>query len=231
MGVVNILGGNIVAKKNSRPTSIRSYHHGDLRRALIEAALELLTEEQNWTFSLREVARRASVSHNAPYNHFADKRDLLAEIAASGFRTLRDRMKASIANVDRADVALVSTGVVYVRFGLENPAFYRLMFGSVLGASEEDRPEAYVSAANEAKAVLVAVIERGAKTGVFPGLQGDPKQVQIAALCAWSTVHGFTMLVIDGLANGLPRRAINAIAKQVTQTLADGLKAITHSKS
>jgi AcrR family transcriptional regulator len=231
MGVVNILGGNIVAKKNSRPTSIRSYHHGDLRRSLIEAALELLTEEQNWTFSLREVARRASVSHNAPYNHFADKRDLLAEIAASGFRTLRDRMKASIANVDRADVALVSTGVVYVRFGLENPAFYRLMFGSVLGASEEDRPEAYVSAANEAKAVLVAVIERGAKTGVFPGLQGDPKQVQIAALCAWSTVHGFTMLVIDGLANGLPRRAINAIAKQVTQTLADGLKAITHSKS
>jgi AcrR family transcriptional regulator len=218
-----------MARRKPRVQSARGYHHGDLRRSLIAAALELLAEEQNWTFSLREVARRANVSHNAPYNHFADKRDLLAEIAASGFRTLRDRMKASIANVDRADVALVNTGVVYVRFGLENPAFYRLMFGSVLGGSEKDRPEVYVSAANEAKAVLVDVIERGARAGVFPGLRADPKHVAIAALSAWSTVHGFTMLVIDGLADGLPRRAVNAIAKQVAQTLANGLRTLTGS--
>jgi AcrR family transcriptional regulator len=214
-------------KKKTRRANGTRYHHGNLRQSLIDAALALLAEEQNWTFSLREVARKANVSHNAPYNHFADKRDLLAEVAASGFLVLRDRMKASIANGDRADVALVNTGVVYVKFGLENPAFYRLMFGSVLGASAEDRPEAYVSAANQAQAVLVEVIQAGARSGVFPGLRNDPKHAQIAALSAWSTVHGFTMLVIDGLADGLPRRAINTIAKGVAQTLTNGLKTIS----
>jgi AcrR family transcriptional regulator len=208
----------------SMSTSARPYHHGDLRRSLIDAALELLAEEQNWTFSLREVARRARVSHNAPYNHFADKQELLAAVAASGFLTLRDRMRKAIERVERPDDALVETAMVYLRFGVENPAFYKLMFGSVLGSAQAERPRVYVKAADEAKAVLVGIIERGAARGVFPALHNNPKRVQVAVLAAWSIVHGLTMLAIDGFTGAMPRRALDAAAEQIAQTLVNGLK-------
>ena len=70
----------------------RPYHHGDLRRAIVTAALEILRETQSLEFSLRELARRAGVSHNAPYKHFADKRELLAAVSAAGFEMLTKRM-------------------------------------------------------------------------------------------------------------------------------------------
>src|SRR6202050_2741658 len=90
------------------------YHHGDLRRALIEAGLALVTEEQDWTFSLREVARRAGVSHNAPYNHFADKRDLLAAVAVVGFAALEQRFRAATSGTANARTAFVKSALVYV---------------------------------------------------------------------------------------------------------------------
>src|ERR1700677_662644 len=91
--------------KQSAPP--RAYHHGDLRRSLVEAALALLSEKQDWAFSLREVARRAGVSHNAPYNHFADKRELLVAVASMGFERLRERMLLAIAGVTNPKTALV----------------------------------------------------------------------------------------------------------------------------
>ena len=83
----------------------RTYHHGDLRRSLINAALALVAEAQDWTFSLREVARRAGVSHNAPYNHFADKQELLAAVAEAGFLALRDKMHKSVSGVEDVEKA------------------------------------------------------------------------------------------------------------------------------
>src|ERR1700678_2545525 len=101
------------------PTKVRSakpqpYHHGDLRRALIETALQLVTEEQDWTFSLREVARRAGVSHRAPYNHFPEKLDLLAAVAAVGFERLRDGMLRAMAGVDESEALLAAICRTYV---------------------------------------------------------------------------------------------------------------------
>src|SRR5271154_4320486 len=122
------------SKVNSPP-----YHHGDLRRSLIEAALALVTERQHWTFSLRQVARRAGVSHNAPYNHFEDKRDLLAAVAAAGFATLGERIHAATSGIENARTALVKSALVYITFGVENPAHYRLMFGSAL-VTAQGRP-------------------------------------------------------------------------------------------
>ena len=75
----------------------RAYHHGDLRRAIVKAALEILRETQSLEFSLRELARRAGVSHNAPYKHFVDKRELLAAVSAAGFEILTKRMAREIA--------------------------------------------------------------------------------------------------------------------------------------
>src|ERR1700733_4941053 len=92
--------------KSRQPEPV-PYHHGDLRRALIAAALAMVTEEQDWTFSLREVARRAGVSPSAPYNHFADKRDLLTDVAASGFQGLRDGLAGAVADLRSAPDAFI----------------------------------------------------------------------------------------------------------------------------
>src|SRR5271165_3369914 len=118
----------------------RPYHHGDLRRAIVRAALEILTETQTLEFSLRELARRAGVSHNAPYKHFADKRELLAAVSAGGFEALTKRMAREIAGQNNARALLLAMLRAYVRQGVENPALYRLMFGGYLSGPLDERP-------------------------------------------------------------------------------------------
>jgi AcrR family transcriptional regulator len=201
----------------------RPYHHGDLRSSLIDAALALVAEEQDWTFSLREVARRAGVSHNAPYNHFADKRDLLAAVGAAGFEILRHRMLAAISGIESAEKALVKSGLVYVNFGVENPAHYRLMFGSVLATAQHGRPEPLVVAGTNAKAVLADIILRGAREGIFVLSPGKKEEIHIAVLTVWSTMHGLTMLAIDGLAGTTPRLTIDDITKKLAHMVCYGL--------
>ena len=201
------------------------YHHGDLRRALVHAALALVTEEQDWGFSLREVARRAGVSHNAPYKHFADKRDLLAAVATLGFEALRARLLAAIAETRSADAALLAIGVAYVRFGMENPAHYRLMFGPTLTAAEGGLPVLAAEAAAGAKAVLQEAVLRGARSGCFAASPDSPAELEVAALSAWSLVHGLTMLAIDGLAKaGASSSLPDAVVASVARALIDGLR-------
>jgi AcrR family transcriptional regulator len=200
----------------------RPYHHGDLRRGLIEAASSLLSEDQHWDFSLREVARRAGVSHNAPYNHFADKHDLLVAIAATGFRELRDRMQAAIEGVENPKTALLKTAVVYVTFGLENPARYRLMFGSALRASSAASSELFEAAGEGTRAVLDDIVYRGARAGVFAASPRKKEELQIAVLTAWSTVHGLTMLTLDGLAGNVAPN-ISKLPEKLARTIAHGL--------
>ncbi len=211
----------------------RPYHHGDLRRALIEAALALVGEEQDWAFSLREVARRAGVSHNAPYNHFSEKRDLLGAVAAAGFDALRERMRAAIAGIDRPRTALLACATAYVSAGVENPALYRLMFGSALaapapaarpGTTKEDsgRPAEARAAGAGAKAVLDEIILRGAKRGDFAISATNKSELSIAALSNWSAVHGLTMLVIDSLTGS--ELAIDTLVNRLMRTLLEGME-------
>jgi AcrR family transcriptional regulator len=209
--------------KNSQiaGSDVRAYHHGDLRRALVQAALILVTEEQDWTFSLREVARRAGVSHNAPYNHFADKSDLLAAVAAAGMERLGERMQAAVAGVEDPAEALLASGLTYVRFGAENPALYRLVFGPTLAASGQ-RPAVTREAGDRTRSVLEQIIERGARTGAFAVSPDDPRRLAIAALTAWSAVHGLTTLVIDSLAS--PQIPVEVLAEGVATIVIDGLK-------
>ncbi len=202
------------------------YHHGDLRQTLITAALHLLTEEQNWGFSLREVARRAGVSHNAPYNHFRSKQDLLAAVAAAGYDLLRAQMQEAAASAETPADALQEIGVAYVRFGTQNPAHYRLMFGSVLAAADSGLPAVVGEAAATAKDLLRAVIRDGMAQGRFAV---PPSGLDMAVLSAWSLVHGLTLLLLDGLAVEGTAGAVNAptaeqIAGQVTQLLLNGFR-------
>src|SRR5271156_4467725 len=162
MDSVNIFCETIFMRpKLSKTRKPPAYHHGDLRRALIDAALALVTEDQDWTFSLREVARRAGVSHNAPYNHFASKRELLAAVAAAGYDALRDKLLNSFSADNSPDKALIKSGVAYVKFGLEHPAYYRLMFSSEL-AGGDARPDAVLQAADRTRSVLESILRRGA---------------------------------------------------------------------
>jgi AcrR family transcriptional regulator len=198
-----------------------SYHHGDLRRALIDTALAMVTEEGAWNFTLREVARRAGVSHAAPYNHFEDKSALLAEVATLGFQSLREAMEAAAREQPRsARQALASVGAAYVRFGVEQPAHYRLMFGAEL--ADKERYPTLQEASDATFAVLTGVLERGQASGqVRRGLVLDQ------ALTAWSLVHGLTTLLIDQRASflGAATREAERHALVAGMALFDGLRA------
>jgi AcrR family transcriptional regulator len=199
------------------------YHHGDLRRALIDTALALVAEEQDWTFSLRELARRAGVSHNAPYNHFSEKKELLGAVAAVGFERLRDGMLAAIAGIEEPEAALIICARTYVRLGLENPALYRLMFGPALADIEyADRPTVARSAGAEARAVLEQIILRGARSGDFAIAPDNSKNLALAALSVWSATHGLTMLIIDHLTQ--PNLPTEDMTEEVLQTVTNGLR-------
>jgi len=207
-----------------------TYHHGNLRRTLIEAALQLAAQEKDWNFSLREVARRAGVSHNAPYNHFAHKRDLLDAAAAAGHDLLRSDLTAAVANVMDPRAALSKLGAAYVGFGTRNPVLYRLMF-SVAPSGPNWRPEEVLAGEwLAARVVLENILRRGARIGVFDSVLSRNPELQAATLYTWAVVHGLTMLAIDGLAN-VKRLPMERLAQQVVKRTFGGLAVRTASRN
>ncbi len=162
----------------------RRYHHGELRTALVQAALDLLADDGADAVSLRAVARRAGVSAMAPYRHYPDKEALLAAVAVQGFDGLRDVLRAAD-DAASAGQALVAQAVAYVRYALENPALFRLMFGP---KRLEMHPE-LAAAGNGAYAVLA--------TRVAAETPAD-RDRDARALGCWSLVHGLASLFLDG---------------------------------
>jgi len=200
------------------------YHHGDLPRALIEAALVLVAEKGVAGLTLREVARRVGVSQAAPYRHFAGKNALLLAVAEQGFRTMHHQILAALARSGRDTTSrLQAIGVGYVQFAIAHPAHFRIMFGQELAHSA-----ASPSAEQAAMAVfqeLAAEILKGQISGVIRPY--DPLQL---ALACWSIAHGLAAILCEGL---LGRRELapaadlspEALTRVVTQALIDGLAA------
>jgi AcrR family transcriptional regulator len=201
----------------------RPYHHGDLPRAIVKAALEILRETQSLEFSLRELARRAGVSHNAPYKHFADKRELLAAVSAAGFEQLTDRMAGEIGGLTNARKQLFALLRVYIDHGVENPALYRLMFGGYLSGPEDSRPGIERSEAEKTKVLLAAVIVAGGLGRPIPNTVRNERKIAGAILACWSLVHGLTLLLADGLVG--PKKKAGALADSLVQGLLNGLAA------
>jgi AcrR family transcriptional regulator len=213
----------MVLPAKPRGAKSQPYHHGDLRRALVDTALLLVTEEQDWAFSLREVARRAGVSHHAPYNHFPEKLDLLAAVAAVGFDRLHDGLVRATAGIDDPEMLLDVICRTYVRLGLENPALYRLMFGPVLSdTGAGDRPAVARAAGDRARAVLEDAVLRGARSGVFAVSPDNQRDVILAAFAAWSAVHGLTMLVIDRIPKA--ELSLDAMIDRLLRMVVEGLR-------
>lgn len=174
-----------------RPKSEReSYHHGDARAALIEAAAALVTE-QGPGFSLREAARRTGVDPAGVYRHFRDRADLLAAVAQRGFFELGERMEAELARSQGTQARLIGLGRAYVAYAVEAPAFFRLMFGES-GFEARDprlRPEGIaLSPYERLEAAIVAWAEDA----------GREVDVEGMALMLWAAVHGVARLVVDG---------------------------------
>src|SRR3984893_4369241 len=177
----------------------RPYHHGDLPRAMVQAALEILRETQSLEFSLRELSRRAGVSHNAPYKHFADKRELLAAVAAAGCEMLTKRMARAIAGSGNAREQMFAMLRAYIGHGVDNPALYRLMFGGYLSGPTHGRPAIELAEAEKTKALLAGLIVAGGLGSAIADLPRNERKIAGAILACWSLVHGLTLLLADGL--------------------------------
>lgn len=174
-----------------RTAARRDYHHGDLRSALLESVARIVRENGPSFVSIREVARRARVSHAAPAHHFRNKSGLLTAFAAQGFDRLADMMAEAIA-ASRASAppdVLAAMGRGYVRFAIENPSHFAIMFREDL-LDEED--EAYRRASARAYGPLVGILRVAAEQGY---LESDPV---VVAASAWSLVHGLATLWLGG---------------------------------
>jgi AcrR family transcriptional regulator len=171
----------------------RPYHHGDLRRALLDAALSLIEAQGVEALTLRAVAGQVGVTHAAPYRHFVDKGDLLAAVAGEGFKLLAERTEAArdAAGAGLTD-RLLAIGVAYVRFAVEHPAHYRVMFGRGLVDLPADHP--FHADAQRAFGVLTGTVGELQAAGLMAADAPDAR-----AVLGWATVHGLAMLLTDGL--------------------------------
>jgi AcrR family transcriptional regulator len=190
------VSGEARPRKAKRPAPRHEVrpHDGKLRRALIDAALELVEASGTRGLSWREVARRADVSHTAPYRHFANKEELLAAVAEQGFRSLTERMVEQMAGApDDISRRFEAMAIAYVEFAAENPAHFRVMFG-------RDVPDINKHPAlREAHDVTNGLFRMGvaqvlAEAGKF-GIEVDADHF---TLMAWSLVHGLASLTVDG---------------------------------
>lgn len=166
------------------PSSKTAYHHGDLRAACVRAGMELLEESGQTALSLRAVARRAGVSPAAPYRHYADREALVAAVAAVGYRDLAARLAAAHPSPSTPE-EMISVAIAYVRFALERPALFRIMFGEPCDRDNDER----VAATTAVSLYLREIVERS-----FP--QADDAEALATAI--WALVHGLAFLHLDG---------------------------------
>lgn len=207
--------------EGNSPAEQRPYHHGDLHRAIVSAALDVLSESQSTDFSLRELARRAGVSHNAPYKHFADKRELLAAVSAVGFELLAKQMTEATHELGEPREQLAAMARAYVCGGVNNPALYRLMFGGYLTGQNHGRPAVEIVAAEKMKALLVDAISAGALGRLIPDTTANKREIDGAILVFWSQMHGLTLLLVDGLVG--PSDQVDELSESLFQGMLDGL--------
>jgi AcrR family transcriptional regulator len=158
------------------------YHHGDLSRALVDAAAKIVAKEGAGAVTLREVARLASVSHNAPYRHFDSLSALLAAVATEGFEEFGARLREAAEAEPDARKRRNAIGRAYVRFAIDNPKLYLLMFGAELDKTQHPELRA---AADDAFSILTSTLSRAGRAA------------HADAINAWAFVHGLAHLVLD----------------------------------
>ena len=170
----------------------KTYHHGDLRAALVAEGLNLLRESDVEHLSLREVARRVGVSATAVYRHFPDKQALLSALAYAGGAELERRQRAAQAAAGAGYPGFDATGREYVHFAVENPALFRLMMVSARSASRLDASERHEQS--------LELLRQNIDVILGPDVSAEDKRLR--AVQAWAIVHGLAMLILDGQVPG-----------------------------
>lgn len=168
-----------------------SYHHGDLKNALIEAGADILSTEGMSGLSLRKVAQRAGVSHTAPYAHFADKQALIAAISTEGYRRLYDAISEAAARHQGEPGAQLLEGAwAYVEFARNDPAHFKVTMSGVVERQKEY--PALVEMSQKSFALVAEIVEacQGARV-LAPG------PVDLVAVSVWSLIHGFVSLLLE----------------------------------
>jgi AcrR family transcriptional regulator len=200
-------------KRRVRP---RSYHHGDLRAALVQEALGILREEGPQGLTLRAVARRAGVSQAAPYRHFADRRALVAAVAEDGFRRLQETMLRRMQDAQgRGGLKLVAQA--YVEFGLGNPAEYRVMFGPEVAVTDD------LPALRETGRGVLGFVAEGIRQAQLAKAVG-PGDPWLMAVATWATLHGLVMLTLDGQTASVSP-GVDAVVEEATRIMMFGMAA------
>jgi AcrR family transcriptional regulator len=203
----------------AKPRSRASYHHGDLRNALLEAALKLIAERGLEGFSLREAARAVGVSPAAVYRHFPERMALLAAIASEGSARLGAAVEKAVARAiarvpptaspaARAAVACAATAEAYVEFAIRHPSHFRVTFGPA-GLSKYFVPRGGPSG-RRPYLLLMDALDGMAATGAIPA-----ERRKGAELASWASMHGFATLVVDGALPLRPRARREALRVMV----------------
>jgi AcrR family transcriptional regulator len=174
------------------PMPSKSYHHGDLKNALIKAGVEILAKEGVGGLSLRKVAQRAGVSHSAPYAHFPDKQSLIAAISTEGFNQLYSELDAVVSPyIGDPKKQLIEGSRAYVQFALNNSDTFKIMFSGVL-EKEKDYP-AFVEISHKTFERVVGIVRACQDAGI---LHASPPEVM--AVAVWGQVHGIVSLALEG---------------------------------
>lgn len=206
-------------RPDTSPTAAKAaYHHGDLRRSLLDAALGLVASHGVQGFTLREAARAANVSHNAPYRHFPSRTHLLLELAIDGQGQLLQALQKAVARTTDLRERLTRLGVGYMEFATTHTAHFRVMFSSEVARHRTDEVKAAQDATfrffeNELLACEQAGLIRHGS-------------VSPSALVGWSALHGAAMLILDGVLDNTAiaaRRKPREIAKLVIESLLTGI--------
>jgi AcrR family transcriptional regulator len=170
------------------PKTLRGYHHGDLRNGLLEAARSILEEESLAALTLRAVARKAGVSHAAPYRHFPNHEALLVELSIEGFQELREALVEAAKQQGSESDRIANIGAAYMRFVAKRPALARLMFGGQL--PNRDKFPALGAAADAIGNEIGAALHDSA-----------------LGLAVWASVHGLAMLILENVIDLGQRRS------------------------
>jgi AcrR family transcriptional regulator len=183
------------------------YHHGDLRRALLQAAVRTIQTHGIDGLTLRGVGSTLGVSRTALYRHFTDKAALLAAVAAEGFRVLREETARAWTDGGRGLRGFEAMGAAYVRFAMTHPSHYRVMFGAEISSADDAE---FAEEGAGAFQVLVDALTELQKQNL--ARRDDTRQM---ALFVWSTVHGVAMLAIDGRLGHEPA-AVDGLTRYTT---------------
>jgi AcrR family transcriptional regulator len=170
----------------------KTYHHGDLKNALIKAGVQILSKEGIEGLSLRKVAQRAGVSHNAPYSHFPDKQSLIAAISTEGFNQLYGQIDAAVSEYYNDPKRQLQEGAwAYVQFAIKNTDTFKIMFSGIL-EKEKEYP-AFIEISQKTFERVVQIVRDCQDTGILRAGSSE-----LMAVAVWGQIHGIVSLLLEG---------------------------------